>query len=443
MQNQLTQIQNNDVIYIEGPCKMCGRVKTQGSKNSSLALIPTIIMAEGTSTLTNVPKLTDINHMLDFIRLLGIKVQYEDSKLKITVNNQRIKELPQNLECLSQVRTSYYYIPFLLKKYGSALLPKPGGCNLGDRKSDYLFDILRRFGADIFIKKSNILVKAKQLKGINYRLPYPSQSTTAIVLSLASIARGKSRIENISLNPEIDDKLAVLEKMGVELLRPDPRTIIIRGQDDFSEVKHRVMPDKVVAATWIGAAGITGGQIQLDKISEKFIKTELDIFEKLGLKRKRIDTNIIEYAFERPAKKVKICTGPYPEFNTDVQPITVALLAKFGAPESVVIESVFDKRFRYIKYLKKMGCIIEQYKTQDILCPNKKPANFVIIRSSVNGHFKAIDMSATDLRAGMALTICGLAAKGVSRVFRAHQIFRGYENVIDTLNALGAKVSYS
>jgi UDP-N-acetylglucosamine 1-carboxyvinyltransferase len=342
---------------------------------------------------------------------------------------------------LSNTRTTFYFIPFLLKHYGRAQLPNPGGCKLGARKSDFLFDALERLGAEVRVEGERIVVEASALRAIEYKLPYPSQSVSTILLSLATISKGTSVLENISLNPEIEDKLNLLQKMGVSIERPGERVIVVRGGSDLSATEFDVMPDRVVAATWIAAAGITGGWVEMSEEAEPFLQAELEVFERLGLVKRSTLSEKIRYSFEGEPFPVSVTTGPYPMFNTDIQPLATVLMVCRGAIGSVIKEKVFDQRFNYVRYLNEMGSSIEVKSLNGHFCPSGKPAHIAKIGSSWREKLRGgRAVSATDLRAGMALMLAALAAEGRTLINDAFQIYRGYENLVETLRSLGAKI---
>ena len=285
-------------IVVTGPCVLEGDVRLQGSKNSALSLIPTLLLAGGKSILNRVPDVSDIRVMVDSVKALNIEVEWSNNWLSLSVDSNPDNAIIEDWVKLSNTRTTFYFIPFLLKHYGRAALPNPGGCKLGARKSDFLFDALERFGAEVGVEGERIVVEASALTAIEYKLPYPSQSVSTILLSLATISKGTSVLENISLNPEIEDKLKLLQKMGISIERPGERVIVVRGRSNLSATEFEVMPDRVVAATWIAAAGITGGWVEMSEEAEPFLQAELDVFERLGLVRRPTLGGKVRYSFE-------------------------------------------------------------------------------------------------------------------------------------------------
>jgi UDP-N-acetylglucosamine 1-carboxyvinyltransferase len=346
-----------------------------------------------------------------------------------------------NWSKLSSTRTSFYFIPFFLKHYGRTELPNPGGCKLGARKSDFLFGALERFGAEVGVEGERIVVEARTLRAIEYKLPYPSQSVSTILLSLASISRGTSILENISLNPEIDDKIHLLKEMGVQVERAGERVIVVKGESNLRATEFDVMPDRVVAATWIAAAGITGGWVEMSEEAEPFLQAELEAFERLGLVRRPTLGGKVRYSFEGECFPVSVTTGPYPLFNTDIQPLATVLMVCRGAVGSIIKEKVFDQRFNYVRYLNEMGSNIEVKSLNGHFCPSGQPAHIAKIGSSRGEKLRGDRaVTATDLRAGMALLLAALAAEGRTLIKDAFQIYRGYENLVETLRSLGAKI---
>ena len=431
---------SNEII-ITGPRVLEGDVRLQGSKNSALSLIPTSLLGEGKFILNRVPDVSDIWAMVDYVKALNIEVELSNNRLSLSVDFSPDNVIVEDWSKLSSTRTTFYFIPFLLKHYGRAELPNPGGCKLGARKSDFLFDALERFGADVAVEGERIVVEARMLRAIEYKLPYPSQSVSTILLSLATISRGTSVLENISLNPEIDDKIHLLQKMGVQVERPGERVVVVRGGSTLSATEFDVMPDRVVAATWIAAAGITGGWVEMSEEAELFLQAELEVFERLGLVRRPTLSEKVRYSFEGEPFPVSVTTGPYPMFNTDIQPFITVLMVCRGAIGSVIKEMVFDQRFNYVRYLNEMGFNIEVKSLNGYFCPSGKQAHIAEIgspwRAKLRGG-KAV--TATDLRAGMALLLAALATEGRTLINDAFQIYRGYENLVETLRSLGAKI---
>jgi UDP-N-acetylglucosamine 1-carboxyvinyltransferase len=430
----------NEVV-VTGPCELRGEVSLQGSKNSALSLIPTLLLGEGKLRLNDVPYVTDILHMVEFVKSLGIEAVFSENQLTLSVPSKAENVLTEGYTRLSNTRTTFYFIPYLLKYYGRAELPNPGGCKLGARKSDFLFDALKRFGAEVEVEGERIVVEASALKAIEYKLPYPSQSVSTILLSLATISTGTSVLENISLNPEIEDKLNLLQKMGVSIERPGKRAIVVSGGSNLSATEFDVMPDRVVAATWIAAAGITGGWVEMSEEAEPFLQAELEVFQRFGLVRRPTMDGKVRYSFEGESFPVSVTTGPYPMFSTDIQPLATVLMVCRGAVGSIIKEMVFDQRFNYVRYLNEMGSNIEVHSLNGHFCPSGKPAHVAKIGSSRWEKLRGGGaVTATDLRAGMALLLAALAAEGRTSINDAYQIYRGYENLVETLRSLGAKI---
>jgi len=428
-------------IVVQGSSVLSGRVNVQGSKNSALSLIPSLLLANGISTLGRVPDLLDIHYMLSFVESLGAKVIYKNNLLEVNPDVMFERKRDPDIDHLRRIRAAYYFIPVLLRISGTAILPMPGGCPIGARKSDFLFDALVAFGADVSFKDEYVYVEAKQLRAVKYKLPYPSQSVSAILLDIAVLAEGETILENISKNPEIENKLSLLRSLGADITSRSDGVVHIIGNKDMNGVDFNVMSDRIVAATWIAAAGITNGIIELPVDATDNLGTEMQYFRSLGLIVDQHDKNWTRYSFAEESKPISVETGPYPSFGTDIQPFITVLASARAAWGSTITERVFDKRFRFIEHLESMGYRYELKSSENIVCPNGESAQIArVIRMDMD-QLAGCDVEATDLRAGMALLLAGCRAKGHTRIRNAEQLYRGYENFENIISELGGMVT--
>ena len=432
----------NGTIQINGPVQLAGKVALQGSKNSALSLIPTVLLARGESVLQNIPDLVDIRHTLSFMESLGISLEFNNNELKVDTSGElTINNTQHNEGSAGKIRTTYYFIPYLLQSKGKAVLPNPGGCALGERKNDFILEALMHFGATVENIEDNIEVACSKLKGANYHLPYPSQSASTILLSLAAIAEGESVLDNLSLNPEIEDKINLLTSMGARIEKLSPRKVVCFGGNNLKPIVYKNMYDRVAAGTWIAAAGITDGSIELPEHGQKDIETEIECYKKLGMRSNPADSGVRYYFDKKAVGPVSIETGPYPEFCTDIQPFITILAAMQNAWDSCIVEKVFDQRFKYVEYLNNMGMNIEVSQVESIKCPSGASAQKALINPFQVDSLSGKEVVATDLRAGMGLVLAGCASSGTTVIRNAQQIFRGYEDADSVLKNLGANIT--
>ena len=418
-------INNKNIMKIHGGRPLTGTVITQGAKNAALPVMAACLLLKGgTLTLDNVPDLYDIHTMLDLIRSLGVDVVFRDSKAVFTVPESLKSEVPDSLA--RKMRASSIVLGPMLANCGKISLPLPGGCSIGSRPIDIHLKGLKQMGADIEIKDGIVHASVNgRLRGRRIYLDFPSVGATENLMMAASLAQGETIIENIAREPEIDNLAAVLRCLGVPVELEGTGGVRIQGIPEAHSGHEKVIPDRIEACTYILAGVMTNGHIQVENVVPSHIDAILAKLEEAGAKF-TVRRNIVELF---PSKKrlhpVGIKTMPYPGFPTDVQPQMAALLS-ISRGVSTIEESVFQARFLYAQELNRMGADIQILR------------DVAVIRGVERLHGAAV--KATDLRAGAALIMAGLAADGETTVDDMVHVWRGYEAIDQKLRALGARV---
>ncbi len=414
-----------NVMKITGGIPLRGTIRTQGAKNAALPVIAAaLILKGGTLTLDNVPDLYDISAMFELLESLGVEIEKKKSSQVIFKVPEELKwEAPEPI--VRKMRASSLVLGPLLANCGRVSLPLPGGCSIGSRPIDLHLKGLKQMGADIEVKDGVVKANVKgRLRGRRLYLDFPSVGATENLMVAASLATGETIIENIAREPEIDNLAQTLRCLGVPVELEGTGGVRIKGIDRAKSGHSRVIPDRIEACTYILAGVMTKGQMTVTDLIPSHIDSMLAKLEESGAKFKVTKDSVTVY----PAKKLKpvsIKTMPFPGFPTDAQPqMSAALSIADGV--SMVEESVFQSRFLYAQELNRMGADIRI--TRDLAVIN-----------GVKG-LKGANVKATDLRAGAALIMAGLAAEGETKVDDMVHVWRGYEAIDKKLRSLGAKV---
>ena len=416
-------------MKINGGIPLQGTIKTQGAKNAALPVMAVcLLLRGGTLTLDNVPDLYDVNTMIELLKDLGVEIKINrDEK-----NSQVIFKVPEDLkwevsETLARkMRASSLVLGPLLANYGRVSLPLPGGCSIGARPIDLHLKGLKQMGAEIEIANGVVHAQVKgKLRGRRIYLDFPSVGATENLMMAASLATGETIIENIAREPEIDNLAAALRCVGVPVELEGTGAVRIQGIEKTSSGRERVIPDRIEACTYILAGIITNGHIKIEDIVPSHIDAILAKLEESGAKFK-VKKNMIEiFPTKKKLHPVSIKTMPYPGFPTDSQPQMAAALA-LARGVSTIEENVFQARFLYAQELNRMGADIQISRDVAIIRGVEKLQGTLV--------------KATDLRAGAALIIAGLAAEGQTVVDDMVHVWRGYEAIDKKLKSLGAQV---
>ena len=413
-----------DKISILGGKTLEGTITISGSKNAALPILVSSILTRETSNLDNVPNLLDITTMKELLISLGIKIVAKEKSLFIEPSNNISTHA--DYELVRKMRASVLVLGPLLARFGEAEVSLPGGCAIGSRPVDIHINALKKMGAKLEIKDGYIKasVPNKKLVGADITFPKVSVGATENIIMAACLAKGKTTIRNAALEPEIDDLITVLNKMGACVYRVDSNKIEVEGVNNLKGFSHSVMPDRIEAGTYAMAAVITAGRIELLKAEEKYLKNVVKYLNKVGAKIESTN-NGINIEGPKIINNIDIKTEVYPGFPTDLQAQAMALMT-VAEGSSVIEESIFENRFMHIAELVRFGAKIK----------NKGVKAHIMGCKVLNG----AQVMATDLRASSSLILAGLRAEGETIINRVYHLDRGYENLEKKLSMCGANI---
>lgn len=407
---------------IEGGKKLEGTVKISGSKNASLPILAATILNEKTNKLYNVPQIKDTKTTLEILKLLGCKIKQNSGKIEINSKHITKTEIPEHL--MREMRSTVIMAGALLGRFKEVTFSYPGGCDIGSRPIDLHINAFKKLGVEITEEAGFIKCKANKIIGTNIDLDFPSVGATENIILATVLSTGTTTINNAAMEPEIIDMVQFLKKMGAKIQGEGTNQIIIDGVEKLSGVSYNIMPDRIEAGTILCAVAATGGNVLLDNVIPEHLTAVINKLEETGCKIE-INNKKITLNAPKKLKSIDIKTMTYPGFPTDLQQIFATMLVK-ASGTSIIVENIFESRYKYISELRKMGAkVTVEGKTAIIKGARKINATTVVC---------------TDLRGGAALVIAGLMAKGKSRVENIGYIQRGYENLENKLGILGAKI---
>ncbi len=410
-------------ILIRPQGALRGAVRISGSKNAALPIIAATLLTEDTSVIYDVPPLSDVSNMIGILQKLGSTVSLSPDEI-LTVHNRHIKSTEANYEDTSRLRASFLIAGPLLAKYGKCKIALPGGCKIGTRPIDLHLKGFAALGATIDVSHGYVEAEADTLSGTGIYLDFPSVGATENIMMAACLAKGQTVIENAAVEPEITDLATFLNRMGADVRGAGTDTVKINGVTSLSGTKHTIIPDRIEAGTFMVAGAITGGNVTLENIVPEHLKPLTAKMREMGIRiRENENTARIEAAEELCPTHIK--TLPFPGFPTDMQSQLCALMSCANGT-SIITETVFENRFMHVNELKRMGA--------DITIEGR--AAIVKGRTKLTGS----RVTATDLRAGAALVLAGLAAEGETRIKEAEHIFRGYAHFAEKMRGLGADI---
>jgi UDP-N-acetylglucosamine 1-carboxyvinyltransferase len=410
-------------LVIEGGRSLSGAIQIHGAKNAALPILAACIMTSGTYTLGNVPSLLDIDVMLQILRALGCRAEQQGEFITVHTRTAHSSHIPEEL--MGQMRSSIFLMGPLLARFGSVTVYQPGGCAIGDRKIDLHLRGLQALGAKITETGNKIVCTAERLRGAEIMLDLPSVGATENIMMAAVMAEGVTSLYNAAREPEIQDLQNFLNTMGADIIGAGTDTITIKGVSALVPCSYRIIPDRIVAGTFLVAAAITKGSISLERVNPSHLTAVIHILRRAGVQIV-IDGDIIHVSNSARAKAVeRIVTSPHPAFPTDLQSQVMVLLS-LADGLSILKETVFEGRFKHVDELSRMGADI------------RVDLNSAFIRGVPRLYGATVE--ATDLRAGAALVIAGLAAHGTTTVEQIHHIDRGYDRIEKMLSQLGASI---
>jgi len=418
-------MESSRYLKIVGGTPLHGEISVQGSKNAALPVVAAgLLLGQGqTLTCTNVPQLRDTETMAALLQALGMSVTFENGTVTVTRNGELSHEMPAAQ--VQKMRASSIVLGPLLAQQGRAVMPMPGGCTIGARPIDLHLKGLAKMGAQIELHHGAVHATAEKLRGCRIYLDFPSVGATENLVMAAALAEGETIIENAAREPEITNLVQALQAMGADVVfKKDNQGIIqVNGKPELASGTVKIVPDRIAACTYLLAGVITDGEVTVTDVMPQHFDSLLAKLEEAEVAYERGEDRVTVYPSREKLKSLSVKTMPYPGFPTDVQPQLMAALC-LAHGTSVVKESIFESRFQHVPELRKMGAEIDIQ------------GNSAVIRGvpSLNGS----DVQATDLRAGAALTLAGLAAEGETRVHGLKHILRGYEDFDKALRNLGA-----
>ena len=410
-------------LEVFGAARLKGEIRISGSKNASLPILAATLLSDKKISLTNLPKVKDIETMILLLKSLGSTV--EDTKKILTIKNNKQTKTFAAYNLVKTMRAGILVLGPLLAKFGKAKVSLPGGCAIGTRPVDIHLQALSKLGVKYKIIQGYVHANApKGLIGANIKFPKVSVGATENLIIASCLAKGKTTLSNCAIEPEIKDLVNFLINMGCNIKWTAKRTIKIDGVRNLREIKYQVMPDRIEAGTYLIAAALTEGNLKIIGIDPKIISTEIDILKKVGAKIVQ-KKNEISIQGSKKIKNINIKTSPYPGFPTDLQAQMMVLLCKANK-RSYIREEIFENRFMHVAELNRMGAEISIH------------GNKAIIEGNVK--FEAAELMATDLRASVSLILAALSAKGKSIINRIYHLDRGYEDIEKKLKKVGAKI---
>ena len=412
-------------LEIIGRRKLSGSISISGSKNATLPILAATILTNKKILIKNIPIVRDVETMVLLLSTIGSSVKLNKKKKIIEIlNKKKLKTLaPYSL--VKTMRAGVLVLGPLLAKYGSAKVSLPGGCSIGSRPIDLHLNALKKMGAKINVKNGYIIASAKNgLKGSLIRFPKISVGATQNILIASCFSKGITKLRNCASEPEVQDLINFLKKLGCKIQKIGKRSLDIEGVVNLKSCVHKVIFDRIEAGTYIIAAALTNGRLKIKNIDPKIISTEINLLNKMKVKIERKKNYIIVTA-PKKIGGIKIDTQPYPGFPTDLQAQIMVLMTQ-SQEISTIRENIFENRFMHVSELRRMGANIEVVGNRAKIYGGKQ----------LNG----AELMATDLRASVSLVLAGLAAREKTVINRIYHLDRGYEQIEKKLSACGAHI---
>ena len=413
-------------FVIKGPCKIKGKVFISGSKNSALPILASSILFEKSITVKNLPRVKDIDTMLDLLSSLGSKIILSKNKKTVKISNSSINKTYASYSLMKTMRAGILVLGPLIAKYNNSKISLPGGCLIGARPVNYHLSALKKLGMQYSIDKGYIYAKSiGRLKGANIKFTRISVGATENLIIAACISSGTTILKNCAIEPEIKDLINFLNSGGANIKWIGKRTVKIIGVKSLKSTSYNVMGDRIEAGTFCIAASLTKGNLIIKNFNPRVIATEISLLKKLGAKIKCFK-NEIHIKGPQNIKSIKnIITKEYPGVPTDLQAQLMVLMCKASGVSSIT-ENIFENRFMHVAELRRLGA--------NILTKGN--------RAVINGNteFKGAELMSSDLGASVALVLAAIAAKGKSVINRIYHLDRGYEEIEKKLRKVGAKI---
>ncbi len=412
-----------DRLLIRGGKKLQGTVHISGSKNAALPILVATLLTDEPCVIHRVPNLRDVRTTLKILEYLGKKVEYKDNTVTIAANGELKNNLPYEL--VKQMRASFWVAGPLLTRFKMAEIPLPGGCAIGVRPVDIHLKGFEKLGASCETKGGNVIIRAEKLSSAKIVLRFPSVGATQNLLMCACLIEGETVLENVAKEPEIDDVVDFLNKMGADIRVDEKGRLVIQGKEALHGAEHTVVADRIESGSYMLAAAVTRGDVTVTGCVPEHNAILLEDLQEAGFPLTITEDSVRVHAYDGEIKPLRIRTAPYPGFATDLQApwMTLMTLAN-GTAE--VDEDIFENRFMHAPELVRMGADIATEKS--------------VARITGVKELSAAHVQSSDLRGGFALVMAGLCAKGETEVERVYHIDRGYENLEEKLTALGADI---
>ena len=412
------------LIRIEGPNRLGGKLRVQGAKNSTLPLLAATLLIKGETVLYDCPKLSDVDSSIKIIRGLGAGCYRKENAVVVDAGELSSCEIPHDL--MREMRSSIVFLGAILSRMGEAKLSFPGGCEIGARPIDLHLSALKKLGAEIRESHGVLICSAPRgLRGANISLSFPSVGATENIILAAAVSKGTTVIQNAAKEPEIADLASFLNRCGAKIHGAGDSCIVIEGVDALSPAEYKVMPDRIAAATYMAAAAMCTGELILENSPNHCLIPILSVFEESGCGIRTQGDQLCLSAPKRLKAVGNIRTMPYPGFPTDAQAPIMAMTA-IAEGTTVFVETIFESRYKHVGELLRLGAKI-------------KVADRVAVVEGVRS-LSAAPVASYDLRGGAALVCAGLASHGVTTVGGVEFIERGYEDIVENLRKIGAKI---
>lgn len=410
-------------IKIEGGHKLTGKIEISGAKNSAVALVPAAILCDEEVTISNVPNISDIDSLEEILNYLNAKITRRDGVLTIDSSNIVNKEIPEEMS--QKLRASYYFMSSLLGKYEHVEMYFPGGCTIGERPIDQTLKAYRALGAVVIEEGNRYIVEAEELKGAKIYLDMPSVGATINTMLAAVKAKGKTVIENVAKEPEIVNVATFLNNMGAKIKGAGTNVITITGVDYLHKSFHEVIPDRIEAGTYVIIGALLGENLTIKNLIPSHIESLTSKLIEAGVEM-NISEDSITIEKRGKYKAVSIKTLPYPGFPTDLQQPLIPFLTQCHGI-STVEETIWENRFQNVYDTNRMGA--------NIIVKDNRIAKIKGV-TKLTGK----NVTATDLRGGASMLICGLIAEGITTIDNVKYILRGYDDICGKLSKVGAKI---
>jgi len=413
-----------DKLRIHGPCRLEGRIRAGGAKNAALPALAATLLSDEPVTLERLPQVRDIRTMRLLLEHLGVESEEREDALSLCLkDNGHPDDAPYEL--VKTMRAGALVLGPLLARRGLARVSLPGGCAIGVRPIDLHLAGLEALGADVRLEHGYVEARARELRGARFRFAKPTVGGTENVMMAACLARGTTVLENCAREPEIADLARLLNAMGAAVSGAGGETITIQGRDRLGGARHRVVPDRIEAGTYLIGAAMTGGDVTVDGARPADLAPLLERLSEIGVRVEQGDDHVRVRHDGSDLRPRDVATAPHPGFPTDLQAQYVALATQ-ASGTTVVTETVFENRFQHVPELMRMGADVR--------------IEGIAVRVRGRTALSGARVMATDLRASACLVLAGLAARGETVVDRIYHLDRGYERMESKLQSLGARV---